>query len=362
VKWGVPAGHLARRRGPSGGVEGAGGGTHCFLAVPPRCGGIRVLAMKSVVTPPGRENNRGVPRSTRRNIVDGLRIEGVRWSGVLDDLDFLERIFDLSALPSHDNRFPNAAGDVWQHRINNDDWEDDWVYSDPRLDLVGCPTPTFLQFLCEMVHPVVRPDTEEAMKLVGHFNDQLRQEGWELCEAARMAGRPCFVARRYRPGQDRAIARAQATARSLSAGWMKEEVERIEGAIEKDPALAIGTAKDLIESCCKSVLLERGIEAGRKANLPQLAKRTAGELKLVPEGIPDTAKGADNIRRVLQNLAALVHHLAELRGLYGSGHGRDGKYRGLQPRHARLAVGAAVAFVDFVTETHAERTTTEPAS
>ncbi len=34
---------------------------------------------------------------------------------------------------------------------------------------------------------------------------------------------------------------------------------------------------------------------------------------------------------------------------------RDGQHKGLQPRHARLAVGAAVSFIDFVTETYRER-------
>ncbi|MDE2580139.1 MAG: abortive infection family protein [Rhodospirillales bacterium] len=43
------------------------------------------------------------------------------------------------------------------------------------------------------------------------------------------------------------------------------------------------------------------------------------------------------------------------RRLYGSGHGRDGKHRGLGPRHARLAVATAVAFIDFVTEAYHER-------
>ncbi|WP_425311225.1 abortive infection family protein [Leptospirillum ferriphilum] len=58
---------------------------------------------------------------------------------------------------------------------------------------------------------------------------------------------------------------------------------------------------------------------------------------------------------ILRNLSALTKYLAELRGLYGSGHGRDGKHRGLEPRHARLSVGVAVAFIDFVTETYKER-------
>jgi len=56
-----------------------------------------------------------------------------------------------------------------------------------------------------------------------------------------------------------------------------------------------------------------------------------------------------------RNLSSLTHYLAELRGLYGTGHGRDGGHRGLEPRHARLAVGAAVSFIDFVTDTYHRR-------
>ncbi|WP_237151078.1 abortive infection family protein [Pseudomonas sp. ADAK13] len=49
-----------------------------------------------------------------------------------------------------------------------------------------------------------------------------------------------------------------------------------------------------------------------------------------------------------------------MRGFYGTGHGKDGQHRGLQPRHARLAVAAAVAFIDFVSETHRYREASEP--
>jgi hypothetical protein len=81
----------------------------------------------------------------------------------------------------------------------------------------------------------------------------------------------------------------------------------------------------------------------------------------VPEDITDAKRGAETIKLILRNLAALTQYLAELRGLYGSGHGRDGRHRGLQPRHA-LAVGAAVSFIDFVTETFRERQLREPAA
>jgi len=299
--------------------------------------------------------NARIRRKARQNIIDGLRIDSVAWTGKLDDVDFLARIYDLAALPSYDSRYKDAAGDIYQHRINNYDWDDDWVYGDERFGLLAGPDETFLRFLCEMVHPIVRPDKDEAIRLVAQFNDQLRQEGWELAEEERIAGRPRFVGRKVGLAGQRSVSRARTVADALDAAWMQKEIERLEVAVETDPSLAIGTAKDLVETCCKSILNRQGITFSRSASLPDLTKLLAKELKLVPEGISDEAKGAETIRLLLRNLATVTQYLAELRSLYGSGHGRDGRHRGLEPRHARLAVGAAVAFVDFVSETYHQR-------
>lgn len=111
----------------------------------------------------------------------------------------------------------------------------------------------------------------------------------------------------------------------------------------------------MIESCCKSILTKRAVAFSKSEDLGELTKKVAKELKLVPEGITEETRGADNIRLILRNLTQLTNNLAQLRGLYGSGHGRDGQHRGLQPRHARLAVASAVAFIDFVAETYGHR-------
>ena len=40
-------------------------------------------------------------------------------------------------MKSLDSRFDNAAGDIWQHRINNpNDWPDNWIYYDERFNLL----------------------------------------------------------------------------------------------------------------------------------------------------------------------------------------------------------------------------------
>ena len=306
--------------------------------------------------PEWRHSKNDVSRSIRQNIIDGLKIDNVLWNGRLNEVEFLQRIFDLGNLPSNDPRFQDAARDIWQHRINNpDDWLDDWIYDDSRFNLLNGPSNTFLKFLCEIVHPVARPDRNEVLKLVQDFNDQLRKEGWNLIEEEKIAGRPRFIAKLLQTTNGRSISRARTVADALDAGWMQKEIERLENGVDRDPALAIGTAKDLVESCCKTILSKRGIEVPKNLDMSDLTKRLTKELKLVPEGISDEAKGAETIRKILHNLSALSQYISELRGLYGSGHGRDGKHRGLEPRHARLAVGVAVAFIDFATETHKQR-------
>lgn len=138
------------------------------------------------------------------------------------------------------------------------------------------------------------------------------------------------------------------------ANHLAAQIRRIEESVEVDPSLAIGTAKEMIETCCKTILAERGIEIAGSPDIPSLTKQTLKVLRLVPEGVQDHRRGADVIKRILSNLGSIGNGLAELRGLYGTGHGQHGKAAGLSPRHAKLAVGAAATLAIFLFETHSE--------
>jgi len=87
-------------------------------------------------------------------------------------------------------------------------------------------------------------------------------------------------------------------------------------------------------------------------DISTLTKETLKELKLVPEGIQEAARGSDVIKRLLSNLGTIGNSLAELRGLYGTGHGKHASTSGLGARHAKLAVGAAATLTIFLFETH----------
>jgi hypothetical protein len=129
----------------------------------------------------------------------------------------------------------------------------------------------------------------------------------------------------------------------------------MEASLESDPELAIGTAKEFVETICKTILRELGDSLSGAVDLPQLVKQVREKLDLLPQNIPEKARGAETVKRILSNLGTVAQGIAELRGLYGSGHGKKAKVKGLQPRHARLAVGAAYTLPVFLFETYQER-------
>ena len=146
----------------------------------------------------------------------------------------------------------------------------------------------------------------------------------------------------------------------FDAKHLTEQIHRIERSIESDPALAIGSAKELIETCCKTILAERGKPVSGTPDIPTLTKNALRELKLVPEGVHEATRGADVLKRLLRSLGTIGNDLAELRGLYGTGHGKHGEFEGLSPRHARLAVGCATTLVTFLFETHKATSSATP--
>ena len=119
-----------------------------------------------------------------------------------------------------------------------------------------------------------------------------------------------------------------------------------------DPTKAIGLAKELIESCCKTILDEKGITYSKSDDVPQLADKTMNVLNLLPVNVQSTDRGADAIKAVLGNLRAIPTKLAEIRNPFGSGHGKSASFQGLEVRHAKLAVGSSITFVDFIWSTY----------
>lgn len=60
-----------------------------------------------------------------RDILDIIELstedENFNYTGRLDEVKFLSRIFDLKNMKSNDNRFKNMYEDILQHTVRNDD-------------------------------------------------------------------------------------------------------------------------------------------------------------------------------------------------------------------------------------------------
>jgi len=296
-----------------------------------------------------------ITQVTRRDIVDAIMVEKIDWAGRLEEPQFLARLFDLSNLPSTDNRLVDAAADIWQHRVRNYDWTDDWVFYDRRFNLLNADDEVFLRFLCETIHPIVRLDPTETERLLQLYNQYLKNDGFQLVEKTKISGKPIFVARYVGVFTSPGISAARETLGGIDPGYIAQQITRMEAAQENDPDLAIGTSKELVETCCKTILKERRVAIPKGADLIKLVKMTSKELELTPGDIPEKAKAADTIKRLLSNLATITQGIAELRNLFGTGHGKEAGVKGLTSRNAKLAVGSASTLAVFLVETNQER-------
>ncbi|PBI95360.1 hypothetical protein BKP42_44670 [Rhodococcus erythropolis] len=137
---------------------------------------------------------------------------------------------------------------------------------------------------------------------------------------------------------------------SVNADVIRDHLTRLERGLEHDPAVAIGSSKELIESVCKLALGHLNEPFDDRADIPVLVKQTLKALHLHPDTVAPTAPAADTIKRILGSLSALAIGVAELRNELGNGHGRD-VVRSLSARHAHLAVGAATTFARLLLET-----------
>lgn len=129
---------------------------------------------------------------------DNKRIQ-YGYYGRLSEIDFLKRIYDLKSLQSYDNRFDDAEGDIWQHTINNDDYEEGWIFEDDRFELLNGDDEVLLKFLCAVFHPAVRFESGYWKEFLDAVNGLLRNDGYELYPESKISGRDVYGWRKHDP-------------------------------------------------------------------------------------------------------------------------------------------------------------------
>ncbi|MBR7829659.1 abortive infection family protein [Actinospica sp. MGRD01-02] len=125
---------------------------------------------------------------------------------------------------------------------------------------------------------------------------------------------------------------------------------RIEHALPDDPMLALGIAKELIESTARIILAQLAVTAPADADVPRLVYLVESALAIHPQS-GDGMDASPHVRGLLGKLTGIPNDLAALRNTAGSGHGRVELPTGLAPRHARLALNASITWCRFALDT-----------
>lgn len=149
---------------------------------------------------------------TKRDIFDLFQKGYIEYSWLLDDqrisypyygrlseIDFLKKLYALDKMSSSDERFENAEGDIWQHTVNNDDWDSDWVFNDDRFELLKGNDSVLLDFLCAVFHPENRFEQGYWKSYLDKINNNLRVDGYELYESDKISQRSVYSWRKLTP-------------------------------------------------------------------------------------------------------------------------------------------------------------------
>ncbi|WFE96568.1 abortive infection family protein [Micromonospora sp. WMMD987] len=153
----------------------------------------------------------------------------------------------------------------------------------------------------------------------------------------------------------------QAVGDFLKIQDVDEHAARIRRGLRDDPAQAIGSSKELLETVFKAILDLRGNGSETKLDIPQLLHAASSKLGFNAGGHRDGGPGADQRRKLFGALANIVSLTAELRNSgFGTGHG--GAHRPqLDVPTARLVVSAAVAVATFYLEAYSVEFEGDPA-
>lgn len=128
---------------------------------------------------------------------------------------------------------------------------------------------------------------------------------------------------------------------------IREELSRVEALVNSDPGAAIGKAKNLMEATAKTILAVRG-HSYAHANVPTLINRAMAELRVDGGAVREHDPVLADLMDLLAKVALKVN---QLRNKVGDGHGKATAVTGLDLRHGRLTVRAALAWCAFMLET-----------
>ena len=156
------------------------------------------------------------------------------------------------------------------------------------------------------------------------------------------------------------VAALAQTAHTIDFDTVKRDLDRATASVTSDPEDAVTAACSVIESVCRSVLVELKLGLPDKRDIQGLYKAVREPLGLSPgrEDLPEEI--AEDVRAILGGLNAAVQGIGALRTHAGDAHGRERGFRRIDARIARLAIHSAGAAALFIIETWQQKYPAKP--
>lgn len=137
----------------------------------------------------------------------------------------------------------------------------------------------------------------------------------------------------------------------LDFDTVQRDIARALTSANDDPEDAATAASSLLESVCRSILVELGLPLPAKKDIDGLLRAVQEPLGLSPGRSDLPAEIEGDIRQILSGFTSAVKGVGALRTHAGDAHGRERGYRRIDARIARLSINASATLALFLIET-----------
>lgn len=145
---------------------------------------------------------------------------------------------------------------------------------------------------------------------------------------------------------------------------IREQVEALEDALPDKPGIAVSFCRTLIETTCKTILVDRGQTPDDAWEAPKLLSETTKFLHL---GIHDSGHTDPTLKsgaeKLLRGVNSIIDGVMEIRNAHGAAaHGADAYAPMLDGRYAEILANATDAVVGLLFRTHLNGSKANPFS
>ena len=211
-----------------------------------------------------------------------------------------------------------------------------------------------IRFICETLNPAVMHKQEDLDKLKAIYSRYLRGDGYELYIRYNISSMPIYGVRKIETGID---IQEKSIQQYLDSEYVLSKVNLMKSMVKTNTDLALGSAKELLEIVCKSILSEKKISYTDDMTLSKLFKETINSVGILESSSASNKEQADrSIRQILSGLNSVIQGVSELRNGYGSGHGKEASFKRLEPQYVEFVVSIVSNIVVFILQINGETT------